>query len=306
MGTIRSVDSLALALLRLIGEEARKDRTVKVIAQLPVEVATYLMNEKRDWLNNIETKSGAQVVLVPNKYMETPAYEIRRVRDDEAQLPENNCHQSPDSGGSAAGAERSGEARSAPAPPTPLVVASSIADHSAAADDRDGNHDRAGEAGRADRHLRAHVALPVRRRRRRAEAGGACASATPVGPHTKVDATATKVVMAGTAIATGTARRQIATAIVIAVVTSTRTRQRRATDGVTEQRHERKPREHSDGARADKARRAAGQSQQRERPQRQQQPQHQASAAPAEAAPGLKQRRSLKGRRRKLRRPDRE
>ena len=66
----------ALALLRLIGEEARKDRTVKVIAQLPVEVATYLMNEKREWLNNIEAKSAAQVVLVPNKYMETPAYEI--------------------------------------------------------------------------------------------------------------------------------------------------------------------------------------------------------------------------------------
>ena len=58
MGTIRSVDSLALALLRLIGEEARKDRTVKVIAQLPVEVATYLMNEKREWLNNIEAKSS--------------------------------------------------------------------------------------------------------------------------------------------------------------------------------------------------------------------------------------------------------
>jgi ribonuclease E len=98
MGTIRSVDSLALALLRLIGEEARKDRTVKVIAQLPVEVATYLMNEKRDWLNGIETKSGAQVVLVPNKYMETPSYEIRRVRDDEAGLPENSSHQPPDPG----------------------------------------------------------------------------------------------------------------------------------------------------------------------------------------------------------------
>ena len=90
MGTIRSVDSLALALLRLIGEEARKDRTVKVIAQLPVEVATYLMNEKREWLHSIESKSHAQVVLIPNKYFETPAYEIRRVRDDEAQLPENN------------------------------------------------------------------------------------------------------------------------------------------------------------------------------------------------------------------------
>ncbi|MBM0105150.1 Rne/Rng family ribonuclease [Steroidobacter sp. S1-65] len=97
MGSIRSVDSLALALLRLIGEEARKDRTVKVIAQLPVEVATYLMNEKREWLNNIEHKSAVQVVMVPNKYLETPAYEIRRVRDDEANLPENSAisHQIP-------------------------------------------------------------------------------------------------------------------------------------------------------------------------------------------------------------------
>jgi len=97
MGTIRSVDSLALALLRLIGEEARKDRTAKVIAQLPVEVATYLMNEKREWLANIETSSHTRIVLIPNKYMETPIYDIRRVRDDEAQLAENNMvsHQIP-------------------------------------------------------------------------------------------------------------------------------------------------------------------------------------------------------------------
>ncbi len=97
MGTIRGVESLALALLRLIGEEARKDRTVKVFAQLPVEVATYLMNEKREWLNNIEAKSSAEVILIPNKYMETPAYDIRRVRDDEAGLPEYSAvsHQIP-------------------------------------------------------------------------------------------------------------------------------------------------------------------------------------------------------------------
>jgi ribonuclease E len=126
MGTIRSVDSLALALLRLIGEEARKDRTVKVFAQLPVEVATYLINEKRDWLNGIETKSGAQVVLIPNKYMETPAYEIRRVRDDEAQLPENNAisHQIPVAPPAPVN-EAVKEDR--PPPPAPLVVASSIA-----------------------------------------------------------------------------------------------------------------------------------------------------------------------------------
>jgi ribonuclease E len=88
MGVIRSVESLALAILRLIGEEARKDRTAKVIAHLPVDVATYLMNEKRDWLNSIENKSEVVVILVPNRYLETPAYELRRVRDDEADMPE--------------------------------------------------------------------------------------------------------------------------------------------------------------------------------------------------------------------------
>ena len=90
MGSIRGVESLALAILRLIGEEARKDRTAKVIAQLPVDVATYLMNEKREWLHNIEAKGGVQIVLIPNKYIETPAYEIRRVRDDETALLENS------------------------------------------------------------------------------------------------------------------------------------------------------------------------------------------------------------------------
>jgi ribonuclease E len=82
-GKIRSVESLALTLLRLIGEEARKDRTAKVIAQLPVDVATFLINEKREALLELETKTKSEIILVPNKYMETPAYEIRRVREDE-------------------------------------------------------------------------------------------------------------------------------------------------------------------------------------------------------------------------------
>ncbi|MDX1508455.1 MAG: Rne/Rng family ribonuclease, partial [Woeseiaceae bacterium] len=71
-GTIRSVESLALAILRIIGEEARKERTAKVIAQLPVEVATYLLNEKRDWVQSLETSNQTQVVLVANSALETP------------------------------------------------------------------------------------------------------------------------------------------------------------------------------------------------------------------------------------------
>jgi ribonuclease E len=89
IGTIRSIESLALAILRIIGEEARKERTAKVIAQLPVEVATYLLNEKRDWVQNLESSNEMQVVLVANPALETPHYEVRRVRDDQAELPEN-------------------------------------------------------------------------------------------------------------------------------------------------------------------------------------------------------------------------
>ena len=88
-GTIRSVESLALAILRLVGEEARKERTSKVIAQLPVEVSTYLLNEKRDWVQNLEDRNDTQVVLVANPLLETPHYEVRRVRDDQTDLPEN-------------------------------------------------------------------------------------------------------------------------------------------------------------------------------------------------------------------------
>src|SRR5512146_886450 len=89
IGSIRSVESMALAILRLIGEEVRKERTARVIAQLPVEVATYLFNEKREWLRTFEDRSSAELVIVPNPNIQTPEYSIKRVRDDEVELPEN-------------------------------------------------------------------------------------------------------------------------------------------------------------------------------------------------------------------------
>jgi ribonuclease E len=91
MGTIRGVESMSLALLRLIGEEARKERTGRVVAQVPVDVATYLMNEKREQLNQIESRDKVSLVIVPNPHMQTPVYTLRRVRDDEKELPENNA-----------------------------------------------------------------------------------------------------------------------------------------------------------------------------------------------------------------------
>jgi ribonuclease E len=89
IGSIRSVESMALSILRLLGEDARKDRTHRVILQVPVEVATYLINEKRAALRALEDKTGVEVVIVPNPHIETPEYSIRRLREDEAGLPEN-------------------------------------------------------------------------------------------------------------------------------------------------------------------------------------------------------------------------
>ena len=89
IGSIRTVESMALAILRLIGEEARKERTAKVFAEVPVDVATYLINEKRSALRSLEDKSGTEVVIVPNLNMVTPAYNLRRIRADEMEAPEN-------------------------------------------------------------------------------------------------------------------------------------------------------------------------------------------------------------------------
>jgi ribonuclease E len=86
-GSIRSVESLSLSILRLIEEEAMKDKTMKVIAQVPVEVATFLINEKRRTLNEIENRQQINVVLLPNPNMDTPYYEVQRVRtDDKSEL----------------------------------------------------------------------------------------------------------------------------------------------------------------------------------------------------------------------------
>jgi ribonuclease E len=89
-GQIRSVESLSLSILRLIEEEAMKDRTARVIAQVPVDVGTFLLNEKRLAVREIEARNRTHVAIVPNATLHTPNYEIRRVRGDQMQM-ENNA-----------------------------------------------------------------------------------------------------------------------------------------------------------------------------------------------------------------------
>jgi ribonuclease E len=91
-GYIRSVDSLALSILRIIEEEALKENTGRVTAQLPIDVATYLLNEKRQIIADVESRHGVSIVLIPNRQLDTPKYEIERFRRQDMQDDEAPSH----------------------------------------------------------------------------------------------------------------------------------------------------------------------------------------------------------------------
>jgi ribonuclease E len=82
-GSIRDTKSLALSILRLMEEEAIKDRTAEVRGIVPVDVAAYLLNEKRAALSEIEQVTRTRLLVIPNPNLETPHFEVSRLRDDE-------------------------------------------------------------------------------------------------------------------------------------------------------------------------------------------------------------------------------
>nr|WP_315227598.1 Rne/Rng family ribonuclease [uncultured Limnohabitans sp.] len=85
-GHVRDTESSALQILRIIQEEAMKDNTAAVYAQVPVEVASFLLNEKRTEIAKIEIQQRLNVLLVPNKSLETPNYKLERLKHDDPRL----------------------------------------------------------------------------------------------------------------------------------------------------------------------------------------------------------------------------
>ena len=85
-GHIRDTESSALQILRIIQEESMKDNTAAVHVQVPVEVTSFLLNEKRTEITKIELKQRVTVLLVPNKRLETPNYKLERLRHDDPRL----------------------------------------------------------------------------------------------------------------------------------------------------------------------------------------------------------------------------
>lgn len=83
-GTIRGVESLSLSVLRVIEEEVMKEKTQRVIAHVPVDVGTYLLNEKRELLSQLENRHQISVMLIPTPALETPNFDVQRIRVDDA------------------------------------------------------------------------------------------------------------------------------------------------------------------------------------------------------------------------------
>src|SRR3954447_21003550 len=83
IGHIRGTESSALHILRILQEEAMKENTAQIVAQVPVDVATFLLNEKRSEVLSIETRFKVNVLLVPNRHLETPNYTVQRLRHDD-------------------------------------------------------------------------------------------------------------------------------------------------------------------------------------------------------------------------------
>lgn len=92
-GEIRNVESVALSVLRILEEEAMKSGTDKVIAHLPIECATFLLNEKRPSIDQIESRLKVHIIVLPCKHLETPAYTIERIKSkDEEGSVENTSY----------------------------------------------------------------------------------------------------------------------------------------------------------------------------------------------------------------------
>ena len=85
-GVIRDIESSALHVLRIIQEEAMKEHTAALNVQIPVDVATFLLNEKRAEIHILESRTKTNIILIPNKYLETPHYKLDRMRHDDERL----------------------------------------------------------------------------------------------------------------------------------------------------------------------------------------------------------------------------
>ncbi|MBQ0730826.1 MAG: Rne/Rng family ribonuclease, partial [Oleispira antarctica] len=92
-GVVRDLPSLSLSILRLIEEEAAKENTGQIRAEVPLNVGSFLLNEKREVIADIESRHNARIVVLPNPHMDTPHYEVTRLRPDDTLIGQSSHEQ---------------------------------------------------------------------------------------------------------------------------------------------------------------------------------------------------------------------
>ncbi len=122
MGSIRSIESLALSILRLAEEEAMKDHTARVVVQAPISVANFLLNEKRAVMSEIEERNKLPVTVVANETLETPRFEVHRLRTSEDSDEPSYALGLSEAADSNGGYQRTEQQQPAPKPPAQAAV----------------------------------------------------------------------------------------------------------------------------------------------------------------------------------------
>ena len=97
IGRIRNIKSMSLAILRRIEEESLKVNTSKVIAEVPIKISTYLMNEKRKEVNSVTEKNNVSIIIIPDVYLESPNYRLTRYRSDNDETGKKSSYELIDS-----------------------------------------------------------------------------------------------------------------------------------------------------------------------------------------------------------------
>lgn len=128
-GRIRSIESLGILVLRLIHEESVKEKTAAVRVEVPLDVLTYLVNEKRPALSELENKWGGHVLLVPNPNLETPFFHIERIREDQLSEVNNSSYSNIPTMALKSTDSRTGDGKAAPTVSTVHPASLSPASH---------------------------------------------------------------------------------------------------------------------------------------------------------------------------------
>ena len=98
-GTVRNIQSSSLSIIRLIEEEALKEKIIEIQVQLPVDIATFIINEKREFILNIEKRHSVRILVIANPYLHSPQYNITKIKEDgsnKSRKPSYTLIQQPD------------------------------------------------------------------------------------------------------------------------------------------------------------------------------------------------------------------